>query len=97
MWISVQGLEKKLSKLITEEYGRECQLNITELRIFYLNDEPQVTLKGNYGNLQDPNNLNVCDIWNTEFELDFSYRYFNDVSFIKGMLCQYIYERERID
>lgn len=97
MWISIQGLEKKLSKLVTEEYCRECQLNITELRIFYFDDEPQVTLKGNYGNLQDPNNLNVYESWNKEFELDFNYKYLNDVSFIKGMLCQYIYERERID
>lgn len=97
MWISVQGLEKKLSKLVTEEYCRECQLNITELRIFYFDDEPQVTLKGNYGNLQDSNNLNVYENWNKEFELDFNYKYLNDVSFIKGMLCQYIYERERID
>lgn len=94
MWISVQGLEKKLSKLVTEEYGGDCQLNITELRIFYFDNEPQVTLKGNYGNVED---LNIHKSWNKEFELDFNYKYLNDVSFIKGMLCQYIYERERID
>ena len=92
MWISVQGLEKKLKKLIDEEYKQDCFVHIDEIRITYFDDIPSAKLKGRYGVDNDYDN-----IWQKEFEFDFNYKYFNDVSFIKGMLCQYIYERERID
>lgn len=92
MWISSGGLERKLKKLIDSEYGQDCFVSIDEIRITYYDDKPSGKLKGRYGVDKEDNNL-----WDREFELDFDYRYFNDVSFIKGMLCQYIYERERID
>lgn len=92
MWISTGGLERRLKKLIDSEYGQDCFVSIDEIRITYYDDKPSAKLKGRYGVDNDYDN-----IWNKEFELDFNYKYFNDVSFIKGMLCQYIYERERID
>lgn len=93
MWISVQGLEKKMKKLIDEEYNQDCYVSIDEIRIIYFDSgEPSAKLKGRYGVDNDYDNL-----WDEEFELDFNYKYLNDVSFIRGMLCQYIYERERID
>ena len=92
MWISVQGLERKLKKMIDYEFGQDCFVSIDEIRITYFDDKPSAKLKGRYG-LDCPDD----SLWQKDFELDFDYKYFNDVSFIKGMLCQYIYERERIE
>lgn len=92
MWISTGGLERKLKKLIDDEYGQDCFINIDEIRITYYDGNPSAKLKGRYGVDTD-----IRDVWQKDFELEFNYKYFNDVSFIKGMLCQYIYETERID
>jgi hypothetical protein len=97
MWISVQGLEKKLKKLIDEEYNQDCYVYIEEFKIVYYDGSPQVTISGNYGVTSDSKDDVEDLVWFKEFKLDFSYKYLNDVSFIKGMLCQYIYEKERID
>lgn len=92
MWISTSGLERKLKKLIDEEYRQDCYVAIDEIRILYFDGEPQSTIKGRYGIDTD-----IKNVWRKEFTLEFNYKYFNDVSFIKGMLAQYIYDKERID
>ena len=89
--MKIKKLERKLNKLIKEEYGADGYLRIDRVEIDReFGTENLITIKGAYGKEGDNTDGKI------DFQLDYELAYHNGVSaeFVAGMLYQYIFYNE---
>lgn len=89
--MKIKKLERKLNKLIKEEYGADGYLRIDRVEIDReFGTENLITIKGAYGREGDNADGKV------DFQLEYELVYHNGVSaeFVAGMLYQYVFYNE---